>query len=101
MLEMEQPFMINHAKPRAWVRAIVTAINLEGAPRPTFARASQNVAAVATLLDTLPAPSTNSADKVYHQLKDILGVATMPQAEMLLQWWFEISISSPDCSKAS
>jgi hypothetical protein len=32
---------------------------------PTFARASQNMAAVAVLLDTLPAPSTNEAGEVY------------------------------------
>jgi hypothetical protein len=29
------------------------------------------------LLDTLLAPSTNGVDKVYHQLKDNLGVNVM------------------------
>ena len=33
--------------------------------RPTFARASQNMATAATLLDTLPAPSTDWVDRVY------------------------------------
>jgi hypothetical protein len=53
-------------------------------PHPTFARASQNMAATATLLDTLPMPSTDGIDMVYHQLKDILGVATEQQAESSL-----------------
>jgi hypothetical protein len=43
--------------------------------RPTFARASQNVATAVALLDTLPEPSTDRVDRVYYQLKGILGVA--------------------------
>jgi hypothetical protein len=39
------------------------------------------MAAAIALLDTLLAPSTNGADKVYRQLKDILNVAAMQQAE--------------------
>jgi hypothetical protein len=35
------------------------------------------MATEAALLDTLPAPSTDGVDKVYHQLKDILSVAAM------------------------
>jgi hypothetical protein len=35
---------------------------------PTFVRASQNMAAVVVLLDTLPTPSTNRVDKVYKLL---------------------------------
>jgi hypothetical protein len=42
---------------------------------PTFTRASQNVAAVAVLLDTLPTPSTDRVGKVYQELKSILGAA--------------------------
>jgi hypothetical protein len=47
------------------------------------------------LLDTLPTPSTDWVDMVYHQLRDILIVATEQQAERLLQWWVEVSFSSP------
>jgi hypothetical protein len=39
-----------------------------------LAKASQNVIVAAMLLDTLPTPSINGVNKVYHQLKDILGV---------------------------
>jgi hypothetical protein len=38
----------------------------------------------AVLLDTLPAPSTDAVDRVYHQLRDILGVAAEQQAESSL-----------------
>jgi hypothetical protein len=68
---------------------------------PTFTRASQNKAVAAALLDTLPMPSTNGVDGVYHQLKDILSIATEQQAESSLQQWVEASISSPSHSKAS
>jgi hypothetical protein len=47
----------------------------DGTLRPTFARASQNMAAAAVLLDTLPVPSTDEVDKVYRQLKGILDIA--------------------------
>jgi hypothetical protein len=66
---------IDLTKGRARARAIVAAINREAPPHPTFARASQNVAAASTPLDTLPTPSTDGVDMVYDQLKDILGVA--------------------------
>jgi hypothetical protein len=51
------------AQARAW--AVVVAIDHEGMPHPTFARASQNVAATTALLDTLPTPSTDGVGKVY------------------------------------
>jgi hypothetical protein len=51
---------------------------------PTFARASQNVAAAATLLDTFLTPSTNGVNKVYRQVRDILGVAIERQPESSL-----------------
>jgi hypothetical protein len=75
-------------------------INLEGTPSTTFSRASKNVAAVASLLDTLLAPSTDGASKVYQQLKDILGVVAEQQAESSLQRRAEASISRPSRSKA-
>jgi hypothetical protein len=53
-------------------------------PHPTFARASQNVAIAAALLDTLPVPSTDRVDKVYRQLKDILSIAVVQQVESSL-----------------
>jgi hypothetical protein len=42
---------------------------------PSFAKASQNVAATVALLDTLPAPSTARVGEVYQWLKNILGTA--------------------------
>jgi hypothetical protein len=44
---------------------------------PTFARASQNVATVATLLYILPTPSTNGVGEVYQQLMSILGMTVV------------------------
>jgi hypothetical protein len=52
-------------------------------------------------MDTLPARSTNGVDRMYHQLKDILGIAIEQQVESSLQRWVEDSISSPSHSKAS
>jgi hypothetical protein len=59
------------------------------------------MAVVAVLLDTLLTTSTNGVDRVYHQLKDILGIATEPQVESSLQRWVEVFVSSPGRSKAS
>jgi hypothetical protein len=42
------------------------------------------MAVVATLLDTLPAPSTDGVGKVYQGLKNILETATSQQAESSL-----------------
>jgi hypothetical protein len=39
---------------------------------PAFAKASQNVAATAALLDILPAPFANGVGMVYQWLKSIL-----------------------------
>jgi hypothetical protein len=57
--------------------------------------ASQNVAAVAVLMDTLPAPSTNRVGEVYQQLKSILGTATAQQVESSLQHQVEASVLPP------
>jgi hypothetical protein len=80
-LEMEQATIIDLMKASARARAIAVAINREVLPRPTFARASHNMAAAAALLDTLPMPSTDGVDRVYHQLRDILDIATEQYAE--------------------
>jgi hypothetical protein len=93
--------MVDLTKTQARARAVATAINREGVPCPTFTRASQNMAAAAALLHTLPTPSTNRVDKVYRQLKDILGIVAMQQAESSLQRRAEILISSLGHSKAS
>jgi hypothetical protein len=45
---------------------------------------SQNVAVAATLLDTLPAPSIDGVDRVYCQLRDILGIAVEQQTKSSL-----------------
>jgi hypothetical protein len=39
------------------------------------------VVAAAAVLDTLPTPSTDGVDKVYQQLKDILGTTAAHHAE--------------------
>jgi hypothetical protein len=44
------------------------------------------MAATMMLLDTSPVPSTGGVDKLYHQLRDILGVAAEQQVESSLQW---------------
>jgi hypothetical protein len=66
-LGTERAATIDFTKAQARARAITTTINHEGTSRPTFARASQNVAAATVLLDTLPAPSSDGVDKVYDQ----------------------------------
>jgi hypothetical protein len=76
-LEIERVVTVDLTKAWARARAIVAAINREGVPCPTFIRASQNMAVAAALLDTLPAPFGNGVDRVYGQLKDILGVTTV------------------------
>jgi hypothetical protein len=62
---MERAATVNFSKARAQARAIATAINYEGTPHPSFARACQNMAVVIALLDTLPAPSTDVVGKMY------------------------------------
>jgi hypothetical protein len=98
---MEQPVTIDLTEAWAQARVVAAAINREGPPRPTFTRASQNVAVAAALLDTLLVPSTDGVDKVYRQLKDILGITAVQQAESSFQRRAEVSISSPGHSKAN
>jgi hypothetical protein len=62
-------------------------INREELPHPTFASASQNVAAAVALLDTLPAPSTDGVDKVYQQLKDIPRTTTASSRGLHIDPW--------------
>jgi hypothetical protein len=57
VLKTVQNVTVNLTKARARAKAVAAAINHEGAPHPTFARASHNVAMVAALLDTFHVPS--------------------------------------------
>jgi Asp-tRNA(Asn)/Glu-tRNA(Gln) amidotransferase B subunit len=57
------------------------------------------VGAVIALLEIVPTPSIDGLDKVYHQLKEILGITTVHQEESSLQCQVEISISSLGHSK--
>jgi hypothetical protein len=70
-----------------WAKArdVTANNNRKGTKCPAFARASQNMATVATLLNTLLALPSNEVKKVYRQLKDILGIFTMNQVESSLQ----------------
>jgi hypothetical protein len=68
-LEIEWTVMVDLTNTRAQARDVIAATNHEEPPCPTFTRASQTLAIVAALLDTLPTPSTDGVDKVYHQLK--------------------------------
>jgi hypothetical protein len=83
-LEIEQCVTVDLTNASAQGRDVTAIINHEGQPQVAFTKASQNVAASAALLDTLPVPSTNRVDRVYHQLKDILGITTAPQVESSL-----------------
>jgi hypothetical protein len=62
---------------------------------PAFARASQNVAAAAALLDALLLPSTDGVGEMYQLQKSILSTAIAPQAKSSLQHWIEASILTP------
>jgi hypothetical protein len=59
--------------------------NREERKLPTFARTSQNVAAAAALLDTLPTSSTDGVGKVYQYLQSILATAIAQPVECSLQ----------------
>jgi hypothetical protein len=65
MLKAERGITVDLSTARSQARDVVAAISYDGARQPAFARASQNVAAAATLLNTLPTISTDGADRVY------------------------------------
>jgi hypothetical protein len=62
---------------------------------PTFARASQNMAKVAALLDTMPATSTDGVGNVYQWRKSILSTTATLQAESSLHHRAKASILTP------
>jgi hypothetical protein len=90
-LVIEQAVTVDLTIAQAQARDVATVMNCEGTQYLAFGRPSQNVATMATLLDTLPAPSVDGVDKVYHQMKDILSIAAAQQAESSLQDWAEVS----------
>jgi hypothetical protein len=75
-LETVQATIVDLTNAQTQGKDVVAAINREGGQCPTITWASENVAAVAVLLDALHAPSIDGVDKVYLQLKDILGFTT-------------------------
>jgi hypothetical protein len=85
VLEAERGLMVDLTTTSAQDRDVATAINREGTQHPAFARASQNMVAAVAFLHTLPAPFTDRVDRVFRQLKDILGIAAAQQAESFLQ----------------
>jgi hypothetical protein len=93
--------MVDLTNAREWTRDVAIGINREGTQDLAFARASQNVVAMAMLLDTLPAPSADGVDMVYLHLMDILGITADQQEESSLQRRAKALISSPSRSKAS
>jgi hypothetical protein len=50
---------------RAQARELAPTTSYERGQNPAFTRASQNVATAATLLDTLPPPSTDGVDMLH------------------------------------
>jgi hypothetical protein len=72
---MEWDITVDLTNAQSWARDVTTVINHEGAQRPTFNRARQNVVTTAVLLDTMPAPFDDGVDKLYLQLTDILGIS--------------------------
>jgi hypothetical protein len=83
-LEIEWAIMVDLTNARDQARDFATTISCKGTLCSTIVGASQNMAAMVTLLDTLPTHSVDGVDKVYHQLKDILGIATTQQVESSL-----------------
>jgi hypothetical protein len=69
--------MVDLTTSCAWARDVTAAISHEGTQCLAFARASQNVATAVVLLDTLPAPFTDGVDRMYHQPKEVLSIASM------------------------
>jgi uncharacterized protein YecE (DUF72 family) len=95
-----EPLLVElHQRKSALKVERAVAINHEERQHPTFTKASQNVAVVTVLLYTFPAPSTDRVDKVYQQLKNILGTTIMLQAESSLQHWAETFVSTLGHSK--
>jgi hypothetical protein len=72
---------VDLAGTRAQAKGVALAVSHEGGQCPAFTRAGQNVATVVMLLGTLPPPSTDGVDRLYHQLGEILSISAVWQVE--------------------
>jgi hypothetical protein len=66
---------VDLATARAQAKGVAPAISNEEGLCPTFTRASKKMATAFTLLDTSPAPSAASVDRLYCQLGEIFTIA--------------------------
>jgi hypothetical protein len=65
-LEAERILAVDLTSNRAQANGGAPTIRHEGDQCSAFAKASQNMATAAMLLDTLPPPSTDEVDRLYH-----------------------------------
>jgi hypothetical protein len=66
---------VDLATARAQAKGVAPTSSNEDGLCPAFTRASKKMAAAATLLDTSPAPSVASVDRLYCQLGEIFTIA--------------------------
>jgi hypothetical protein len=66
-LDAERVLTVDLTTARAQTKGVTPILSHEGGggQHPAFPRASQNVAVMAMLLDTLPPPSTDGVDMLY------------------------------------
>jgi hypothetical protein len=72
--EAERILTVDLTTTRSQPKGVTPTISHEGGKRPTFVRASQKVVTAAMLLDTLPPPSIDRVDRLYHRLGEILAI---------------------------
>ena len=82
-LEQEQRGHDDGRAARQRARDVNRRINNDegGEQPPIFNRDSQNVAAAAMLLQTMPKPSTSEGRRVHGELRDLLETTVVQQAE--------------------
>jgi hypothetical protein len=90
---------VDLATAQAQAKGVAPAISREGGQRPTFARASQNVAVAAMLLYTLHAPFVDEVEKLYYRLGENLAIVATQQAKCSLQCQARDLAPSPGCSR--
>jgi hypothetical protein len=64
-LEAERILTVDLAITQAQAKGVTPTISREGGQHPAFTKASRNMVTMATLLDTLPPPSTDWVDRLY------------------------------------
>jgi hypothetical protein len=74
MLKVEMILMVDLTTARTQAMGVTLALSCERGQCPAFARASQNMTAVTTLLSALPPPSVDRVDRLYRQLEEILAI---------------------------